>query len=51
MQLNNRVHTMASLFHQQPFYQFGNIKLMVIDGLLQFEMVQQKIDIDTIFGH
>ena len=48
LQLNNRVNTMATVFQQQLFYQIGNKKVMVIDKSLQFEPVQQKIDVDMI---
>ena len=48
MQLNNRVDTIAAVFQQQLFYKMGNKKLMVIDKPVQFEQVQQKIDVDII---
>lgn len=48
LQLNNRIDTMAMLFQQPLFYQFGKIKLLVIDKLLQFEPLQQKIELDMI---
>jgi competence protein ComEC len=48
LQLNNNVGMMADLYCRQPFYQLGNTKVMVIDKAIQFEQVQQKMDVDVI---
>jgi competence protein ComEC len=48
LQLNNRVDNMAVIFKQPLFYQWGNKKVIVIDKPLQFEPVQQKIEVDMI---
>jgi competence protein ComEC len=48
LQLNNRVDTMATIFHQQLFYQLGNKKIAVVDNTIQFEPLTQKINIDLI---
>ena len=48
LQLSKRVDTMPVVFRQQLFYQMGNKKVVVIDKSIQFEPVQQKIDVDII---
>jgi competence protein ComEC len=47
-QLNNRVDSMAGIYHQPFFHHFGNKRVVIIDRPIQFEPVQQKIDVDII---
>ena len=48
LQLNNRTDSIQSITSYQPFYQFGNKKILIIDRPLVFEPLQQKIDVDII---
>lgn len=48
LQLIDRKDSMTALFQQPFFYQFGNQKILVIDKPLQFETLQQKIELDMI---
>jgi competence protein ComEC len=48
LQLNCPADSMAGIFHQPLFYRLGNKKVMVVDGPIQFEPVQQKISVDMI---
>ena len=48
LQLNKRVDTIAAVFQEQLFYKMGNKKLIVIDKPIQFEQVQQRVDVDMI---
>lgn len=48
LQLNNRTDSIQSIRSYQPFYQFGNKRILIIDKPLVFEPLQQKIDVDII---
>jgi len=48
LQLNNRVDSIPGVYQRQFFHQFGKKRVVVIDQSLQFEPVQQKIDVDII---
>ena len=48
LQLNNRTDSIQSITSYQPFYQFGNKRILIIDKPLIFEQLQQKIDVDII---
>ena len=48
MELNKRTDSMSAIFRQDIFFHFGNKTVAVIDKPLQFEPVQQKIDVDII---
>ena len=48
LQLNNPVDSIASIYNRRFFHQFGNMRVVVIDQPIQFEPVQQKVDVDII---
>ena len=48
LQLNNRTDSMTSVTSYEPFYQFGNKRILIIDKPMFFEAQQQKINIDII---
>ena len=48
LQLNNRVDSITGIYRRPFFHQFGNKRVVVIDRPIQFEPVQQKIDVDII---
>jgi len=48
LQLNNKTDSVKNCLQQEPFYQFGNKIILVIDMPLVFEPLQQKINVDII---
>ena len=48
LQLNNRVDTIAGIYQRRIFHQFAKKRVVVIDQAIQFEPVQQKVDVDII---
>ncbi len=48
LQLKNRVDTIAGYSSLQPFYLFGNKKVLVIDKPFVFEAQDKKINVDLI---
>lgn len=48
LQLNHRSNSLATLIHQDGFYQFGNKRILLIDQPIAFEVPAQKINVDII---
>ena len=48
LQMNRQTDSMQNLFIHPPFYQFGNKRILVYDGSVNFSPTQQKINVDII---
>jgi competence protein ComEC len=48
LQLDNKTHSLPTVFNKDVFYQFKNKRLLLVDGKTLFAPNQQKINVDVI---